>query len=83
ARLKQTSETWISCIFFVMNLINYRKKASSVSIFWQYLLSLNIICSTKRIYKFIKLISKEIGNSTTLNGHPNLNFYSKAKMIFQ
>ena len=26
ARLKDTSESWISCIFFVMNLINYQKK---------------------------------------------------------
>lgn len=28
ARLKETSESWVSCIFFVMNLINYQKKSS-------------------------------------------------------
>ena len=54
ARLKETSETWISCIFFIMNLINYRKKASSVSIFEQHLISLYIICSPKHISKLLK-----------------------------
>jgi hypothetical protein len=33
AKLKQTSETWVRCILLVMNLINYRKKASSWSNF--------------------------------------------------
>ncbi len=28
AKLKETSESWISCIFFIMNLKNYRKKSS-------------------------------------------------------
>ena len=83
ARLKQTSETWISCIFFVMNLINYRKKASSASIFWQHFLSLNTICSSKHIYKVIKAVETEIKKSTTLNSSLNLNFYSKSKIIFQ
>jgi hypothetical protein len=32
AKLKGTSESWISCIFFVMNLENYLKKASLGSI---------------------------------------------------
>jgi hypothetical protein len=35
AKLKVTSETWISCIFFVMNLINYQKKASFGYVFIQ------------------------------------------------
>ncbi len=26
ARLQSTSESWVSCIFFIMNLINYQKK---------------------------------------------------------
>ena len=34
AKLKATSETWISCIFFVMNLINYQKKSSFGAIFY-------------------------------------------------
>jgi hypothetical protein len=33
ARLKDISETWISRIFFIMNVINYRKKVFSVLIF--------------------------------------------------
>lgn len=37
AKLKETSESWISCIFFVMNLINYQKKCFSVLIFELYL----------------------------------------------
>ena len=28
ARLQNTSESWVACIFFIMNLINYRKKVS-------------------------------------------------------
>lgn len=37
AKLKETSESWVSCIFFVMNLINYQKKASFGSLFYQLL----------------------------------------------
>jgi len=33
ARLVETAETWVSCIFFVMNLINYQKKTIFSSIF--------------------------------------------------
>jgi hypothetical protein len=33
AKLKSTSESWISCSFFVMNLINYHQKTSFGSIF--------------------------------------------------
>lgn len=83
ARLKQTSETWISCIFFVMNLINYRKKASSVSVFWQYLLSLSFISSHKHIYKLRRATETQIIKTATLNSPFNLNFYSQSKMIFQ
>jgi hypothetical protein len=35
AKLKTTSESWVSCIFFIMNLINYQKKISFGSIFYQ------------------------------------------------
>ena len=28
AKLKETSESWVACIFFVMNLLNYQKKYS-------------------------------------------------------
>jgi len=33
ARLKDTSESWIACIFFIMNLINYEKGSIFGSIF--------------------------------------------------
>lgn len=83
ATLKQTSQTWINCIFFVMNLINYRKKVSSASIFWHYMRSLKIIYIPKRIYNFIRADAIEIRKFTTLNNSIHLNFYSKSKMIFQ
>jgi len=35
AKLKSTAESWVSCIFFVMNLINYLKKIPFVHIFRQ------------------------------------------------
>jgi len=31
ARLSETSESWVACIFFVMNLLNYQKKAAAFS----------------------------------------------------
>lgn len=34
AKLKSTSESWVSCIFFVMNLINYQRKSSFGSLFF-------------------------------------------------
>jgi len=40
AKLKSTSESWVSCIFFVMNLINYQKKSSLGTIFYQLLVEL-------------------------------------------
>jgi hypothetical protein len=36
AKLKETSESWVSCIFFVMNLINYQKKTSFGDIFYHF-----------------------------------------------
>jgi len=41
AKLKSTSESWISCIFFVMNLINYQKKISFGSILYQLMTEFN------------------------------------------
>jgi len=34
AKLQRTSESWVSCIFFVMNLINYQKKSSFGCLFY-------------------------------------------------
>lgn len=33
AKLKNTSESWVACIFFIMNLINYEKQVIFCSIF--------------------------------------------------
>jgi predicted metal-dependent hydrolase len=33
AKLKSTSESWVSCIFFVMNLINYQRNFLWLNIF--------------------------------------------------
>jgi len=35
AKLKNTSESWVACIFFVMNLINYQKKVIFCAFFKQ------------------------------------------------
>lgn len=66
ARLKETSESWVSCIFFVMNLINYRKKASSVALSYRFLLKSSIIFdllkTVEKIYTGSKNFShKNIG----------------------
>jgi IS5 family transposase len=45
ARLKATSESWVACIFFVMNLINYEKIGFLGSIFkWLYKLMEDLSC---------------------------------------
>lgn len=83
ARLKDISETWISCIFFVMNLINNRKKASSVFIIWQYIPHTDIEDGSNRIYGFLKSTLTQMLNFRLLSCHPNHNFQSTSKMIFQ
>jgi hypothetical protein len=35
ARLKNTSESWVACIFFIMNLLNYKKQVIFCSFFKQ------------------------------------------------
>ncbi len=35
AKLRETSESWVACIFFIMNLINYQKKIASFLFFSQ------------------------------------------------
>jgi hypothetical protein len=76
ARLKETSETWISCIFFVMNLINYWKKATSASTFWQYPMRLHFLCRLQRIYKLLISTRTGITALPILKCHPNLSLYS-------
>jgi hypothetical protein len=46
AKLKCTAESWVSCIFFVMNLINYQKKIPFVHIFRLLPYQLTIIMNT-------------------------------------
>lgn len=35
AKLEETSESWINCIFSVINLINHQKKVSFVALFYE------------------------------------------------
>jgi len=48
AKLIDTSESWVSCIFFIMNLINYHKKVVFAAVF-------------KQLYAKIMLIVPKIG----------------------
>lgn len=51
AKLKETSESWVACIFFVMNLIHYQK----VGIFMLYFLTVsNLLGFIKAHMKLIK-----------------------------
>ena len=43
AKLKSTAESWVSCIFFVMNLISYQKKSSFAVMFFQLLYHLKLL----------------------------------------
>ncbi len=53
ARLKDTSESWIACIFFIMNLIHYEKNVSIC----QYFKAINkAIASIIAFFKFIEAI---------------------------
>jgi hypothetical protein len=47
AKLQDTSQSWVSCIFFVMNLINYHKKVVFGLYFKQFCTELR--CNFKRI----------------------------------
>ena len=47
AKLKKTSESWVGCIFFIMNLINYKKKVL-LCLFYNTLLKLITLYSILR-----------------------------------
>ena len=65
ARLKSTSESWVSCIFFIMNLILYEKKnifgsiSERVTHSWvtimQYSEKIGYLFSTNVSYQFNKM----------------------------
>ena len=52
AKLRETSESWVSCIFFVMNLINYQKKVSFGVLFYQLLAQLDDIIKVKLLQRW-------------------------------
>jgi hypothetical protein len=59
AKLKATSESWVSCIFFVMNLINYQKKISFGSLFLYFLTKLSLLLTFNRAKPIvIKVVNK-------------------------
>ena len=51
AKLMETSESWVSCIFFVMNLINFQKKLSLGALFYQLLTQLDHVIDVKRLQR--------------------------------
>ena len=56
ARLKATSESWIACIFFVMNLINYEKKSILYTLFeMNHSFNSTVKISSNRISQFLIL----------------------------
>lgn len=67
AKLSETSESWVACIFFVMNLINYQKKAAAFLFFSQ------IGFLIKNIAVIIRknLLSKQYRDTQHIN---NLNY---------
>ncbi len=82
AKLKATSETWISCIFFVMNLINYRKKVSSIPIFWQYLMSIRITSTLNRLKNLTQSIIPSSRKYLSLNLHQKIMMSQYRKLSF-
>jgi len=58
ARLKNISENWVSCIFFVMNLINYQKKVIYCAFFLP-IEKLICFCSQKNV-SLKKVMLKEL-----------------------
>ncbi len=67
AKLRSTSESWVSCVFFIMNLINYQKKV----LFCSFLTRLNNVLLTLYHKDFITLkMTGEINFQTQ-----NFNFF--------
>jgi hypothetical protein len=52
AKLRETSESWVSCVFFIMNLINYQKKV----LFCSFLTRLNAVFLS--LYRGVFLVLK-------------------------
>lgn len=74
AKLKSTSESWVSCIFFVMNLINYQKKVIFCAFF-------NLLKEVKNyIQKRSSLIAVFHKQRVTITR--NFDFYSNSILSF-
>lgn len=68
AKLKETSESWVSCIFFVMNLINYQKKSSFGSILNQIWSDLFLPTKARAIpYIYLNFLQLFLRQNTTLS----------------
>ena len=66
AKLKATSESWVSCIFFVMNLINYQKKSSFGTLFYQLLSELiSLIKETAKLNFHFTFLQSILSKKTT------------------
>ena len=71
AKLKTTSESWISCIFFVMNLINYQKKSSFASLFYKLINEIQLLIRGRVLHNnkslFIDSLSMKKINFSVFN----------------
>ena len=80
AKLKTTSESSVSCIFFVMNLINYQKKISFGAIFNQFykdLILMVIFLNKLEKYLVIYGINIKNGKNKIISYENDKNFISK------
>ena len=68
AKLIDTSESWVSCIFFIMNLINYHKKVIFVTVFKQF--SAKII----RIVQQIRILKIELSKLLKMKNNTKINY---------
>jgi hypothetical protein len=79
AKLIDTSESWVSCIFFVMNLINYQRKISFGSLFFHVWSKLTCTLSTSLTgIKFKSIILKLESNFNS-----KFNKIQKVGLLFQ
>jgi len=56
AKLRKTSESWVACIFFVMNLLNHQKKYPSFSLSYLFCAILNRLTQVNSTISTIKSI---------------------------
>jgi len=79
AKLRSTSESWVSCIFFVMNLINYQRKISFGSLFFNFWSKLTYTLSSFLFFRITKSFIVKIENKFSSEFNEN----QKMIILFQ